>query len=115
MTDGEPPVDRGFGFEHLAKPTANGDSITNRKHANLNSWVGGERLVELEHEVPVVPNVLAERRVRWCHHGAIPKGVVIADHAADLDQLDQPLVVVQVVVLVSVHKDEVKCSMVLPL
>lgn len=53
-------------------PAAEGDSITNRKHANFDSGVHSQGLVELQHEVPVVPNILPERSIRGCHHRTVP-------------------------------------------
>lgn len=99
----------------LADPTAESDSITNGEHTKLNPRVSSECLVELENEVPIVPNVLPERRVGWGHHRAVPQSVVVADYAPNLNQVNQPLVVIYVVVLVGVNEDKVKAPMVIPL
>jgi hypothetical protein len=87
---------------------AEGDSVADGELADLDAVVGGERLVELEHEVAVVADVLAHGRVGGEHDGAVPERVVVADQAAHLDELHQPLVVVEVVVLVGVHEHEVQ-------
>ena len=96
-------------------PTAESDTITNRKHANFNPGVSCKCLVELQNKVPIVPHILPHRRVGWCHHRSIPQGIVIPNQPSDLDKLNQPLVVVNIIVLVSIHKDEVISSMVLSL
>lgn len=96
-------------------PAADGDAVADGELADLDALVGGERLVELEDEVSVVADVLAHRRVRRRHHRPVPQRVVVRDHAAHLHQLQQPLVVVDVVVLVRVHKHEVKGAVILRL
>jgi hypothetical protein len=92
---------------------AEGDAVADGELADLYALVGGERLVEHEHEVAVVANVLAHGRVVGEHDGAVPQRVVVADEAAQLHQLEQPLVVVEVVVLIGVHEDEVEGAVVL--
>lgn len=94
-------------------PTADSDSIANGEHADFNPGVSSKGLVELQDEVSVIPNVLPKGSIRWRHDGSVPQGVVVPDHPSNLHQLNQPLVVVQVVVLISVHKYEVKGPMVL--
>lgn len=91
---------------------AEGDAVADGELADLDAVVGGEGLVELEHEVAVVADVLAHGGVGGEHDGAVPERVVVADEAADLDQLHQPLVVVEVVVLVGVDEHEVERPMV---
>lgn len=90
------------------EPTANGDSITDGKHADLDSGIGSESLVELKNEVPVVPDVLPQWSIRRSNHGAVPQSVVVADNSSYFHQLDQSLVVVQIVVFVCIHEDEVE-------
>lgn len=92
---------------------AEGDAVADGELADLDALVGGERLVEGEHEVAVEADVLAHGRVVGEHDGAVPQRVVVADEAPDLHQLEQPLVVVEVVVLVGVHEDEVERPVVL--
>nr|ACN31111.1 unknown [Zea mays] len=92
---------------------AEGDAVADGELADLDAVVGGERLVEDEHEVAVEADVLAHGRVVGEHDGAVPQRVVVADEAAQLHQLQQPLVVVEVVVLVGVHEDEVERPVVL--
>ena len=92
---------------------AEGDAVADGQLTDLDAGVGGEGLVELEHEVPVVTHVLPQRRVGRGHHGPVPQRVVVADDSADLHQFDQSLVVVEVVVLVSVHEHKVEGSVIL--
>lgn len=96
------------GFGRSFDPTAESDPITNRKHADLDLGVGSECLVELQHEVPVVPNVLTKRRIRRRHNRTIPEGIVVANHSPYLNKVNQPLVIVYVVVLVGIHENEIK-------
>jgi hypothetical protein len=91
---------------------AEGDAIADGELADLDALVGGERLVELEHEVAIVADVPAHGRVGGEHDGAVPERVVVADEAAHLDELQQALVVAEVVVLVGVHEDEVEGAVV---
>jgi hypothetical protein len=39
-------------------PTAESDPITNREHADLNSGVHSEGIVELHHKLPIIGQVL---------------------------------------------------------
>lgn len=94
-------------------PTADSDSITNRKHADFNPGVHSQSLVELQHEIPVIPNILPERCIRGCHHRPVPQGVVVPDHTSHFNKLDEPLVVVEVIVLVCIHEDEIEAPMIL--
>jgi len=92
---------------------AEGDAVADGELADLDALVGGERLVEDEHEVAVEADVLAHGGVVGEYDGAVPQRVVVADEAPRLHQLEQPLVVVEVVVLVGVHEDEVERPVVL--
>ena len=87
---------------------AEGDAVSDGELADLDAVVGGEGLVELEDEVAVVADVLAHGRVGGEHDGSVPEGVVVAEESADLDELHEALVVVEVVVLVGVDEDEVE-------
>ena len=91
---------------------AEGDAVSDGELADLDAVVGGEGLVELEDEVAVVADVLAHGRVGGEHDGSVPEGVVVAEESADLDELHEALVVVEVVVLVGVDEDEVEGAVV---
>lgn len=105
----QPPVGSGWSEKRISvEPAANSDSISDGKHADLDSGIGGESLVELENEVPVVPDVLPQWSIRRSHHRAVPESVVVPDYASDFNQVYQPLVVVQIVVFVCVNEDEVE-------
>jgi hypothetical protein len=84
------------------------DAVADGELADLDAVVGGERAVEGEHEVAVEADVLAHGRVVGEHDGAVPQRVVVADEAAGPHQLQEPLVVAEVVVLVGVHEGEVE-------
>lgn len=92
----------------LADAAADGDPVTDWQHADLDPRVSSERLVEFQHEVPVIPDVLPEGSIRWCHDRSVPQGVVVPDHSTNFHQVDQPFVVVYVVVLVSVHENKIE-------
>lgn len=94
-------------------PTADGDSITNREHADLNPRVGSESLVKLKNKVSVVTNVLPHWCIRSSHDGTVPQRVVVADHSSNFHKIDQTFMVVDVVVLVSINEYKVIRSMVL--
>ena len=57
---------------------------------------------------PILP-FLAQIVVGQCD-GAGPKGVVVGDHSSHPHQFQQQLVVMDVVLLVRVHKCEIKCA-----
>lgn len=80
--------------QQSAEAAAQGNPVSHGQLAYLNPRISRERLVELQHEVAVVPNVLPQRRIRWGHHGPVPQGVVVPDHTSYFDQINQPLVVV---------------------
>ncbi|OAY67529.1 hypothetical protein ACMD2_22750 [Ananas comosus] len=107
------PFGVGGNLERSGDPAAEGDAVADGELADLDAGVDGERLVQLEHEVAVVADVLAQGGVRRGHHRAVPQRVVVRDQAARLDQVEQALVVVQVVVLVRVHEHEVERPVVL--
>nr|GMD90381.1 hypothetical protein Iba_chr14dCG9120 [Ipomoea batatas]GME07648.1 hypothetical protein Iba_scaffold6395CG0650 [Ipomoea batatas] len=92
---------------------AQGNPIAYREHADLDPGINGQGFVKLQHEIPVILDVLPHWSIGWGHHGTVPQSVVVADHAPNLNQINQPLVVVEVVVLVSIHEYEVVCAMVL--
>nr|GMD84285.1 hypothetical protein Iba_chr14aCG13250 [Ipomoea batatas] len=103
-------------FDSTLKPpdaAAQGNPIAYREHADLDPGINGQGFVKLQHEIPVILDVLPHRSIGWGHHGTVPQSVVVADHAPNLNQINQPLVVVEVVVLVSIHEYEVVCAMVL--
>ncbi|OAY80280.1 hypothetical protein ACMD2_14642, partial [Ananas comosus] len=94
-------------------PAAEGEAVADGEVADLDAGVGGERRVELQHEAAVVGQdsgacAAGGDGIGVGRHRAAPQSVVVADHAAGPHQPHQPLVVVQVVVLVRVHKREVE-------
>lgn len=95
-------------FQQSSDPPAEGVAVAHRKLADLDARVGGELLVELQHEFQVVAEVAGQGRVRRGRHRAAPQRVVVRDEAAHLHQIQQPPVVVDVVLLVGVHEDEVE-------
>ena len=87
---------------------AEGDAVADGELADLDAVVCGEGLVELEDEVAVVADVLAHGGVGGEHDGSVPERVVVAEEAADPDELHEALGVVEVVVLFGVDEDEVE-------
>jgi len=76
--------------------------------ADLHPGILRQETVELQNVGLVVPEILGKWIVGLGHQGAIPKSVVVADQSSHPDQLDQTLVVVEVIVFVRVHEDEIK-------
>lgn len=100
------------GAEESADPTAESDAITNRKHTDLNPRVHSQSLIEFQHKVPVVPHILPQRCIWWGHHRPIPQCIIIPNYSSYFHQIYQPLVIIQIVVLVSIHEYEIIATMI---
>jgi caffeoyl-CoA O-methyltransferase len=81
--------------------------------AYFDTLISCKDIVELENERPIVANILGVRCIIGCHQRAIPQRVIITDHTPDFHELDQPLVVLGVVVLVGIDEYEVEEAVVL--
>ena len=68
------------------------------------SPTGSTQILILGSAARALLSVLTQWCIRWDHHRAIPQGVVVPDHSSYLHEHNQPLVVVDVVVLISVQR-----------
>lgn len=95
-------------LERSVQFSAECDAVADGHLGDLQTRILGHEAVELQNVGPVVGDVLGYWSPRLLGHGAIPQSVVVADHSSHSHKLHQSLVVVQIVVFVRVHEDEVK-------
>lgn len=92
--------------------TAEGDAVPQGELSDLNPKISNHCLVECQHVILAASNFLRQRSIRRRHHRSVPQRVIISDRPPNPNQLHQPFVIVDIVVLVSIHKYEIECPLI---
>ena len=97
------------------EPSAKSDAISNGHLAYINTLVGCKKGVELGYERAIMADILRVRSIVWGNQRPIPQSVIVTNHSPNFHELYQPLMILDVVILVRVDEYEVEEPMVLVL
>ena len=91
------------------------DSIGDWDLGNLDAGISGKDLVHFQREKSDIYEAFAHVNWGWTRNRSSPESVVVGNHSPDLHQIDQPLVIVQIVLFVRIHERKIERSVHLPL